>query len=328
MDDFYYNGNRLYPIKIEPVYKDNIWGGTKLLNKNSDFSRIAESWVLSAREGDCCKISNGKFSGRLLSEIFALDRERILGTNCNRFDDFPILIKFIDAAENLSIQVHPNEAYANKYFSSHGKTELWYVCEAEPGSKIILGFKRVITKKEFSEHILENTILEDVNEIPVKKGDVFYIKPGTLHSIGKGILIAEIQQNSDTTFRIYDYGRVDKNGIPRKLHVGDAMLVTECTPPSGEYKGMNIHQNDGSTLLTKNRYFTVYRLDVMGTFIVNVGAESFCSLLVTDGAGTLIYDENGSKREMIILRGESLFIPAGFGKFEIRGNCTILKTVI
>ncbi|MDR0942921.1 MAG: class I mannose-6-phosphate isomerase [Ruminococcus sp.] len=332
MNNVYFVGsNKLYPIKLQPVFKDYIWGGSRLcdiFHKKSDLSHIAESWELSTQAESCCKVSNGVHAGKLLSDIFNIDRERILGKNCNRFKDFPVLIKFIDAGENLSLQVHPDDTYAKFNFGSYGKSEMWYVCDALPGAKIILGFKRVITKNEFIKHITENTLAEVIREIPVRKGDVFFVKSGTLHAIGKGVLIAEIQQNSDLTFRVHDYGRVDKDGLPRELHIDDALMVTDLKPSAGDLRGTNIHNRDGSTLLIEHDCFIVYKIDIKGSYIINVGSDSFCSLLVTDGAGILVYNEDGKKREMALLCGDSLFIPAGFGKFEIRGNCTILKTLV
>jgi mannose-6-phosphate isomerase len=332
MDNVYFiGGNKIYPLKLQPVFKNYIWGGNRLrdsFHKKSDLSHIAESWELTVHPGNCSTVSNGIYAGKALSDIFNIDRERVLGKNCNRFKDFPILIKFIDAGENLSVQVHPDDTYAKLNFGLCGKSELWYVCDGKPESKIILGFKRVITKNEFQRHIAENTLHEVVNEIPVKKGDAFFVKAGTLHAIGKGVIIAEIQQNSDLTFRVYDYDRVDNNGLQRKLHIDDALQVIDLSPSTGDLRGVTIHNKDGSTLLWKHDSFIVYKINLKGSFIINVSIDSFCSILVTDGAGTLIYNEDGRKKEMIFLRGDSLFIPAGFGKFEIRGNCTILRTVI
>jgi mannose-6-phosphate isomerase len=332
MDNVYFiGGNKIYPFLLQPVFKDYIWGGNRLRNdfhKKSELSRLAESWELSLQTGNCSTISNGIYSGKPLSVIIDIDRERILGKNCNRFKDFPLLIKFIDAEDNLSIQVHPDDNYAKQNFGSYGKSELWYVCDALPGAKIILGFKRVITKNEFQRHIVNNTLSEVVNEIPVKKGDAFFVKAGTLHAIGKGVIIAEIQQNSDLTFRVYDYGRVDSNGLQRKLHIDDALQVTDLSPSAGDLRGVTIHNKDGSELLWEHDSFIVYKINIKGSLIMNAGTDSFCSILVTDGAGALIYNEDGRKKEMIFLQGDSLFIPAGFGKFEIRGNCTILRSLI
>jgi mannose-6-phosphate isomerase len=332
MDNVYFIGsNKVYPIKLQPVFKDYIWGGNNLrdkFHKKSDLPCLAESWELSVQPGNCSVVSNGIYSGKPLNEVFDIDRERILGKNCNRFKDFPVLIKLIDAKENLSVQVHPDDEYAKLNFGLSGKSELWYVCDARPGAKIILGFKRVITKEEFQRYITENTLSDVVNEMPVKKGDVFFVKAGTLHAIGKGVIIAEIQQNSDLTFRVYDYGRVDNNGLQRKLHIEDALRVTELKPSTGDLRGVTTRNKDGSELLWEHDSFVVYKINIKGSSIINAGTDSFCSILVTDGAGSLIYNEDSMKKEMIILRGDSIFIPAGFGKFEVRGNCTILKTVI
>ncbi|MDR0987675.1 MAG: class I mannose-6-phosphate isomerase [Ruminococcus sp.] len=314
---------KAYPLLMEPVLKDYIWGGNRLsevFGKKSDLEKVAESWEVSTQNGNQSRIANGEYEGMPLDEYIALNREKILGKNCAQMTEFPVLIKLIDAKDNLSVQVHPNDEYVEN--GQSGKTEMWYVVDAEPDASIILGFSREITKDEFIRRIKNNTLLEVLNKIPVKKGDVFYVKAGTLHAIGKGILIAEIQQNSDITYRVFDYGRTDKNGNPRELHINDALEVTKRTPPEDDYKSLNLTCGDGETLLVKNRYFCVYKC--VDTKTINVTDESFCVLLFIDGDGELLYEG----KQLKVRRGDSVFIPAGFGKINLEGNFTALKTTI
>ena len=220
-------------LKLNAPCKDYIWGGNRLreeYGKVSDADKIAESWELSCHKDGQSVIANGKDKGKTLSEYVA-ENKNALGTACDRFEYFPILIKLIDAKDNLSVQVHPDNDYAMRVEGEYGKTEMWYIVDCEEGSQLIYGFDKEISREEFADRIKNNTLLEVTNNVPVHKGDVFFIESGTLHAIGKGILIAEIQQNSNTTYRVYDYGRVGKDGKPRELHIEKAIDVTELCPP-------------------------------------------------------------------------------------------------
>ena len=206
-------------LKLDAPCKDYIWGGNRLreeYGKISDADKIAESWELSCHKDGQSVIANGKDKGKTLSEYVA-ENKKSLGTACDRFEYFPILIKLIDAKDNLSVQVHPDNDYAMRVEGEYGKTEMWYIVDCEEGSQLIYGFDKEISREEFADRIKNNTLLEVTNNVPVHKGDVFFIESGTLHAIGKGILIAEIQQNSNTTYRVYDYGRVGKDGKPRAI---------------------------------------------------------------------------------------------------------------
>ena len=196
-------------LKLKAPCKDYIWGGNRLreeYGKQLDSDRIAESWELSCHKDGQSVITGGEFDGKTLSDYIAAKGKGVLGKNCGRFEYFPVLIKLIDAKDNLSVQVHPSNEYALRVEGEYGKTEMWYIVDCDPGAELLYGFKHEISKEEFAERIANNTLLEVTNNVPVHKGDVFFIESGTLHAIGKGILIAEIQQNSNTTYRIYDYG--------------------------------------------------------------------------------------------------------------------------
>lgn len=319
----------LYPLKLKPAFKDYIWGGTRLrddFGKDCDFDRIAESWELSCHPDGKSVIANGEFAGSTLYDYIHDYSYHVLGSNCKRFEYFPILIKLIDAKDNLSVQVHPDDEYARRVEGQYGKTEMWYVIDADEGASLLYGFKKEISKAEFEQRIRNNTLLEVTNSVPVKKGDVFFISSGTLHAIGKGILIAEIQQNSNVTYRIYDYGRVGADGKPRQLHVDKAVDVTKLCPavpyPQSDSKPMGGYTDK---LLASCDYFTVNALEVDTQAELFARESSFISILVLDG-GCVISADGCEPLEAV--KGDSFFIPAGLGKFTLTGKCSVLKTFV
>ena len=321
----------MYPMLMKPAFKDYIWGGTRLrddFGKDCDFDKVAESWELSCHKDGNSVIANGEFAGMSLSEYIEKQGKAVLGTNCARFENFPVLIKLIDAKDNLSVQVHPDNEYAQRVEGEYGKTEMWYVVDADEGATLLYGFKHEISKEEFRDRIENNTLLEVTNAVPVKKGDVFFIRSGTLHAIGKGILIAEIQQNSNTTYRIYDYGRVGKDGKPRELHIDKALDVTKLCPaePYPETEWVTADSKTGwkKKLLSSCEYFTVNALDIPESAELTADEKSFVSLLFLDGTSTISYD--GGKLD--VKKGDSVFIPAGFGSFKIDGKCSAVMTTI
>lgn len=298
-------------FRLKSPVKDYIWGGNKLreeYGKESESEIIAESWELSCHHDGLSIIDGMDIS---LVEYLAKHPET-MGENCLKFDDFPILIKLIDAKDNLSVQVHPNEKYAQEHEGEHGKTEMWYVIDCEPDSSIIYGFKEKITKKDFREAIENNTLLDKLNVVPVHKGDVFMIKSGTLHAIGKGCLIAEIQQSSNVTYRVYDYGR------PRELHIDKALDVTQRTPlPAPE-------QNHEKSFLAGCKYFRVYKENIHGDGILHRTVKSFVHVLILDGDGKICSDNNES---MDFRKGDSFFVTAD-SEWHIHGSCSIIYTMI
>ena len=213
-------------LKLKPECKDYIWGGEKLRTEfgiESGLKPLAEAWVLSCHKDGPSTIVNGPDAGLTLPQYIEKHGRGVLGGNCARFEDFPILTKFIDAKDNLSIQVHPSNEYALEHEGQYGKTEMWYVLEAEPDACLYYGFQRDISKEEYKARIENNTLTEVLNAAPVKKGDVFFIPAGTLHAICKGIVVAEIQQNSNVTYRVYDYARRGAGGQLRQLHIDQAL---------------------------------------------------------------------------------------------------------
>lgn len=322
----------MYPLKLKPPIKDYIWGGTKLhdeFGKQSSLDRLAESWELSCHRDGVSVIENGGYSGKTLVEFIEANPDA-LGTNCKRFEYFPVLIKLIDARDNLSVQVHPDNDYALKAEGEYGKTEMWYIVDCEEGAELIYGFRDEISREDFRNAIEENTLLDKVNSVPVKKGDVFFISSGTLHAIGKGILIAEIQQNSNTTYRVYDYGRIGADGKPRELHIEKALDVTKLKKAPGQtvYPSVSLDGECAGTtvrLLGDCEYFTVSKADLdSSVFKFCVGEESFRHLLVIDGNAEMTWNGETYPLE----KGASWFIPASCGDFAIKGKCSIINTEI
>lgn len=319
----------MYPIKLKPAFKDYLWGGTRLrddFGKDCDFDKIAESWELSCHKDGNSVVADGEFAGLTLAQYIEKEGKSVLGTNCEKFENFPILIKLIDAKDNLSVQVHPNNEYAQRVEGEYGKTEMWYVVDCDEGASLLYGFKHNITKEEFRERIENNTLLEVTNSVPVKKGDVFFIEAGTLHAIGKGILIAEIQQNSNTTYRIYDYGRVGADGKPRQLHIDKAVDVTNLCPAKPYPQSEPVDMGGWTKKrLAKCEYFTVDVINVDTSAALEADKTSFVNILVLDG-GCVLSSEGNDAVEL--KKGDSVFIPAGLGKFELTGKCSAVMTHI
>ena len=218
----------LYPLQFEPILKERIWGGEKLktiLNKSITSKITGESWELSTVEGDVSIVSNGEIKGKTLMELIVETPNELLGTKVHeRFGkQFPLLFKYLDAREDLSIQVHPNDKLAKERHNSFGKTEMWYVMQADADSRIIVGFKENSSKEEYLKHLKDNTLVSILDNVKAKAGDIFFLETGTVHAIGAGLVVAEIQQTSDITYRLYDFDRVDAQGNKRELHVDLAL---------------------------------------------------------------------------------------------------------
>lgn len=307
------------PIKFYGVYKDYLWGGNKMRHKysiNTDVSPIAESWVLSVHPDGMSVIKGGEKDGLSLADYIKADPS-VLGSH-RKNDELPVLIKFIDAADNLSVQVHPNDEQARLLENQNGKTEMWYVIEADDDAKITCGVKKKITKDELSRAIKDNTVENLLNTVSSKKGDVFFVEAGTIHAIGKGNLIAEIQQNSNVTYRLYDYDRRDKNGNPRELHIekGVAASNTDLTQ-NKEVPTLP----DGTRLVASCEYFCVREVPLdQKEYAFNAEETSFHALLQTDGQSTIATKDE----EITLSAGECLFIPANSGEYNLKGNGTIL----
>ncbi|MBQ4268927.1 MAG: class I mannose-6-phosphate isomerase [Clostridia bacterium] len=294
-------------LKLYSECKDYIWGGNKLkekYGKKTDKTPCAESWELSFHKDGLTRLSNGKTLAETVTE-------KDLGENVKGFPFFPVLIKFIDAKENLSVQVHPSDEYALKNENSFGKTEMWYIVEAEENAGIYLGFNHDVTKEEYETAIKEKRLTELLNFYEVKAGDCYFIPSGTIHAIGKGCLICEIQQNSNLTYRVYDYGRKDKNGNERELHIEKALKVTNLN------KFIPITFKD---CLGKSEYFTVQKYEINGEKLLSTNEKSFHCLTCVKG--------NGFIEDIRIEQGDSYFVPANYGNYEIKGSLELILTKI
>lgn len=305
-------------LKLKPACKDYIWGGQRLkkeYGKEYEGDVLAETWELSCHPDGPSVVVNGEWAGRTFRDYVGENRE-VLGTNCERFDDFPILVKLIDAKDNLSIQVHPDNDYAKRVEGQYGKTEMWYVADAAEGAFLYYGFEKEITGEEFCRRIHDGTLTDVLHAAPVKKGDVFFIEAGTIHAIGKDILIAEIQQNSNVTYRVFDYDRTGADGKRRELHIDKAVEVTRRSPARID-NSMYPHMADCD-------YFTVDKIYMDGKYMSrltgNVSKESFLHFLVLDGEGVV----KNSFSAVEYKKGDSLFLPAGSGEYELNGRCDIL----
>ena len=310
-------------LKLKPSCKDYLWGGHRLVEeygKVYDGDVLAETWELSCHPDGPSYIVNGVYAGQTLQQYIDAEGKDVLGTHCRRFKEFPILTKFIDAKDNLSIQVHPDNRYALKNEGQYGKTEMWYVMDAGKDAFLYYGFKQEIDKEEFDRRIEEDTLLEVLNAVPVQKGDVLFIESGTIHAIGKDILIAEIQQNSNVTYRVYDYGRVGKDGKKRDLHIEKALAVTKRVPI--------IKDKSSYPHIADCDYFTVDKLNLDGNIMKkmegHVSDESFASILILDGQGTI----TSHGESLDFRKGDSFFVSAGNGDYIVEGTCDALITTI
>lgn len=317
----------MYALKLTPAIKDYIWGGNRLTTEFdyvSFLDRQAEAWVLSCHKDGENIIENGEFEGRSLQEIIN-EHPEYMGESGRNKEDFPILIKLIDAKDNLSVQVHPDEEYAQRVEGEHGKTEAWYILDNDEGAELIFGFSEDITKEEFKQAIESNTLTDKVNRVKVKKGDLFFIEAGTLHAIGKGILLAEVQQNSNTTYRVYDYGRL-QNGKPRELHIEKAIEVTNCNKSEISSDSISVTDSEHytATLLSSCDIFTFSRIDIKDEATFTADKDSFVSLVCIDGNGVLEYGEE----TVTLYKGDSLFLPAGLGEYRLMGKISVLETKI
>lgn len=315
-------------VRLEPAFKDNLWGGTRLkdiYHKKCDYDIVAESWELSAHKDGQSIVASGKFKGMLFGDYLKRIGKDALGWKSQAFERFPILIKFIDARQALSIQVHPDDEYALREENEYGKNEMWHIMACEPDSYIYYGTNRDITREELEQRVKDNTILEVLNKVSVQKGDTFFVDAGTIHAIGEGILLCEIQQNSNCTYRLYDYDRKDKYGKLRELHVEKAADVSTLTkkevPVSGKHTLISGNGYE-EEILGSCKYFESRKYNIYSEMEITVNDTSFVSLMILEGEGIIRCDNE----EFIFQPADSFFIPAGSRKVLVRGKCSLIMT--
>ncbi|WP_010664473.1 type I phosphomannose isomerase catalytic subunit [Marinilabilia salmonicolor] len=322
---------KLYPLKFEPILKQRLWGGTKLntvLNKSiGEVTDIGESWELSGVPGDVSVVSNGFLKGNSLSELLEIYMSELVGDKVfeKYGNEFPLLIKFIDANDVLSIQVHPDDKLARSRHNSFGKTEMWYVMQADKGASLISGFKKDTGKEEYLK-ALENKKLDDLlASHEVEPGDVFFIPAGRVHAIGKGILLAEIQQTSDVTYRIYDFDRRDAEGNARELHTAQALDAIDFSG-GDEYRTQYKAKENEITAIVESPYFVTSLIDLKGHELRKdiFEIDSFVILMCMEGSADIIY--NDGQKESVKM-GETVLVPADLKEFTIKAEhkCKMLE---
>lgn len=317
----------LYPLQFTPILKERIWGGTKLkteFGKPISSETTGESWEISTVPGDVSVVSAGSFVGQTLNELIGKYPDEILGRKVHeRFGtEFPLLFKFLDAREDLSIQVHPNDELAKKRHDSFGKTEMWYIMHAEPGARLIVGFKEDSSPADFMKNLDQKTLPAILNQIPVSKGDVFMLETGTIHAIGAGIVVAEIQQTSDITYRVYDWDRVDANGKSRELHLDlaiDAINYNRTASQKTYGKTPNASNN-----IVDCPYFTTNFLPLDGASEINKPGDAFTVYMCVDGS----FDLRTATGHFSYGTGDTVLIPAGLKQYALQGHASILEIYI
>lgn len=313
-------------FKLIPAGKDYLWGGTKLKNeygKNIPISPLAETWECSVHPDGLSIIANGSNKGKSLKDVLQ-ERPEYLGTKFAHNRELPILVKLIDAEQNLSVQVHPDDEYAMKHEGQNGKTEMWYIVDAADGASIVYGFEHTVTKEILQDAVKEGTLSKQLHKVAVQKGECYYIPAGTVHAIGSGCLIAEVQQSSNVTYRVYDYDRVDKNGQKRELHFDRAVEVMQmqpsqnvrCKPKLVKYFPLGSVQE-----LCSCKYFSVEKIEVQKDYEFTVCEESFQVILCLDGYGSSVIE--GGKCNFT--KGDCLFLTADICTCRLEGKFSVLK---
>jgi len=325
----------LYPILFAPIYKEMVWGGTRMMqfNKKSNenkkdktnirelpYEHTGESWDISCRPNEMGIVENGSFKGTTFESLIALDRKAYLGTRLHERDDFPLLVKIIDANDNLSIQVHPG--------GENGKSEMWYVMDALKDQSLVIGLNEGTTPE-----MLQNSPLSCLHRLPIKKGDIINIPAGLVHALTKGIIVAEIQQNSDTTYRLYDYERTGLDGKPRELHIQEGLAVSDFQNkhPKEVVIGLSfVNGAENTARLTyaiANSYFAVIKYEINGLYAEDSNTEAFSIFTCVEGSCEI--SSATDKFETVTLPcSRSVFIPAGLGSYTLNGNCVLLKSFV
>lgn len=320
------------PFLLKPVGKDYLWGGTRLnddFSKGIDLNPLAETWECSTHPDGLSMVASGEFKGTTLAALLH-GQPQFLGKRYAALGELPILIKLIDAKKNLSVQVHPDDKYAyNKEHGQRGKTEMWYVLDARKGAQLVYGFSHDLDKATLEESLHSGDVEKYLQKVSVKKDDVFFIKPGTVHAIGAGALIAEIQESSNLTYRLFDYNRLDKNGKKRELHIAKALAVADLhgsDKPKQPLRVLKYRRGYASELLCQCKYFQVERILIntercRELAVLQADAEAFQVLLCTNGCGTMIYEGE----VLQLFKGDCVFIPANSVEIKIHGRLQMLR---
>ncbi|MBE0391105.1 type I phosphomannose isomerase catalytic subunit [Flavobacterium sp. PL002] len=319
--------DKIYPLQFDPILKERIWGGEKLktmLGKPIISSITGESWELSTVKGDVSVVANGSLKGKSLMAVIAEMPKEVLGTEVHaRYgDQFPLLFKYLDARQDLSIQVHPNDELARKRHNSFGKTEMWYVMQADSDAKIIVGFKDDSNPAEYLSHLKDKGLLSILDAITVSEGDVFFLETGTVHAIGAGLLIAEIQQTSDITYRIYDFDRVDAQGNTRELHVDLALEAINYNKV--DTRKEYLEEENQANPIVNCPYFTTNFIPLSKETTITKTGNSFTVYMCVSGEFELEYAMTIYKYK----KGDTVLIPAAMDYYVLSGKASILEIYI
>ncbi len=309
----------MYPIKFQNLFFDKVWGGGDFYGYKETLPNLSvgESWEVSCHENGMSIVDNGEHKGKTLGQLINELGHKLIGTKISK-NNFPLLIKIISAKDKLSVQVHPDNDYASKFENSLGKTEAWYILDCEKNAELIIGTKDCL-KEDFKLAIEENNLEPYLNKVKVKKGDMYFIKSGLVHAILGNTLILEIQQNSDITYRVYDYGR------DRELHVDRALEVIDFNLISNKLTGLTVfNENYTKTYLCICEYFVIERYEITDIYEENSDEERFYTLFVLDGIGQIEYNEG----TLEIGKGDSIFIPASLGKYKVKGKINFIKSYV
>jgi len=311
----------IHPLKFRPILKERLWGGTKLkevFGKPIESDITGESWELSTVKGDISVVANGSLEGNSLQELIDSNAEELLGKSVvERFGkEFPILIKFIDAKQDLSIQLHPNDALAKERHDSFGKTEMWYIMDADPKAELIVGFNKDVTKEEYAESIDNDTLLDLLNYEEVKEGDTFFINTGKIHAIGAGVMLAEIQQTSDVTYRVFDFNRKDKDGNLRELHTELALDAVDYEKKD-DFKVSYGHEKNEVNTMVDCPYFKTNFIELTENLDLDTTQRDSFTIFMCVGGEAKISTAEG---EVSIKSGETALLPASTQKISLQSS--------
>jgi len=322
---------KLYPLLLTPIYKEMLWGGDRLktmYGRDLPSNKTGESWDISCRPGEMGIIKNGPAAGATLEDYINQDRAGVLGTRLAGYTRFPLLIKLIDANDSLSVQVHPDDSYASATNGQDtGKTEMWYILTPPTDGKLIMGLKPGVTADILRQAYMDGTIEDCLSHLPVAAGDIVNIPAGLIHALTPGVMVAEVQQNSDITYRLYDYNRVGPDGKPRELHMEDAIAVTdfEGKIPVATIPGLEVKKEDCTLVyVIANPYFAVIKYCLKGELREASNPEAFCIFTCVDGTAEIVADG----MTVTLAVGSSVFVPAGMGEYVLRGHCTLVKSFV
>ncbi|MCZ8523942.1 MULTISPECIES: type I phosphomannose isomerase catalytic subunit [Paenibacillus] len=317
-----------YPLQCQPEFKERVWGGRALEQFGHQLpdGPIGEGWMIGDHPNGTTKVVNGELAGLGLDEIREQYGATLFGSKgfSEKNGRFPLLIKLLDCQDDLSVQVHPNDHYDRLPEGELGKTEMWYILDAKPGAKIIYGLKDGVTRESLAAAIEEHRIMDALNEITVEAGDSFYIPSGTVHALGAGVLVAEIQQNSDSTYRLYDYDRLGLDGNPRELHIEDSLNVIAYENAGSTYMKTDLASSGEWLTLAKSPFFVTEKGRVDGSWSLQTTPESFVIHIVCEGTGKLRWADG----ELSLKPGECYLLPANLGDYSFEGQLTVLRSYL